>query len=691
MTDDSSDWEFVFATPKAAPSVAPKGPRYPSLFQVSSHSMPTRTSPNHAFASVHDLSSSVPASAFEPPTSRAAPVSVGDLKKSALKSAEPCPFEYRPTSLSTPKADLALSPLSKAPPVPRSSGDHPPTSAVTVAPNPDSFKSRPAPTGPTRFSHTKSQTQTRIRQPSNSKFLLQKWHSVLAILGSLSQLSEACSKSNFGYQHADRILDSLAPSTAMQYLTTICHFLQLCRDLGCELESLNDVTLADLLLVISLSRRSDASGVSRASTIKAIRWLRRQALVDCLQCAYSPLVDSFLKVKKPRDKKEAAPLPLWVLIQWERRILQAACTQIETLVLGSFLFMAFSGLRYADLQRIDLTSLVWSRTEVRGLCWRSKTQTHGHPFGLVSSGFLSKGDHTWLWKFLTVLDGILSYFQPSSPDFLLPDCSFHAPDFIPMSYPKALQFLRIWLHAPWCSSPSPMHKLELNYTMHSLKATFLSWGPQLHGKVSDDQRLQQGHHSDPRQSLRLYGRDSVWGALSFQRQVIQEVHQGFRPKIAQHRGGQTPLTEPPVQLDLYRKDLPAFEFTWFKFDEPEQALDPVELETVESSSASSSDSSSSTSDEQVLDSVPKKAKVVKTPASTPDECLMGRYRSVIHALILSQDDFDWRPEYSGHRLKAACGRNMKGQETALLSEWDSQAIFCQHPGCRKIWASLDMD
>ena len=301
MTDESSDWEFILATPKAVPSVAPRGPRYPSLFQVSSHSMPTRTSPHHAFASVHDLSSSAPASAFEPPHPRAAPVSVGDLKKSALKSAEPCPFEYRPTSLSTPQADLALSPLVKAPPVPRSSCEQPVNSAVDIAQTQDKFKSHPAPTGLNRFSHTKSQAQTRIRQPSNSKFLLQKWHSVLAILGSLSQLFEACSKSTFGYQHADRILDSLAPSTAMQYLTTICHFLQVCKDLGCELVSLTDVTLADLLLVISLSRRSDASGVSRASTIKAIRWLRRQALVDCLQCAYSPLVDSFLKVKKPRD------------------------------------------------------------------------------------------------------------------------------------------------------------------------------------------------------------------------------------------------------------------------------------------------------------------------------------------------------------------------------------------------------
>lgn len=169
-----------------------------------------------------------------------------------------------------------------------------------------------------------------------------------------------------------------------------------------------------------------------------------------------------------------------------------------------------------------------------------------------------------------VLDITLTKHQPSDPDFLLPDCSDTAvnPAYIPMSYAKALNFLRAWIHAPWRSGRSPLHDLELNYTIHGLKATFLSWGPQLHGKVSDDQRLQQGHHQDPRQSLRLYGRDSVWGALAFQKQVVFEAQQGFRPQIAQHRGGQAPLKEPQVSLEYFKKDLPLFKFDWFHFDSP---------------------------------------------------------------------------------------------------------------------------
>ena len=216
---------------------------------------------------------------------------------------------------------------------------------------------------------------------------------MLEQLGTASQLFEACSTSPFGFQHADRVLDGIAPSTALQYLTAICNFLRICQDMRRSIVGLTDGGMADLLLVISLSRSSDSSGISRASSIKALRWLRRSAIVDSLQCVYSTIVDSFLKIKRPKDKREAAPLPLWALIQWERRLLQSSCTDVEVVVLGTFLFMAFSGLRFADVQRINLRSLVLSPADVRGLRWRSKTQTHGHPFGLIASGFLSKGPH----------------------------------------------------------------------------------------------------------------------------------------------------------------------------------------------------------------------------------------------------------------------------------------------------------
>ena len=87
--------------------------------------------------------------------------------------------------------------------------------------------------------------------------------------------------------------------------------------------------------------------------------------------------------------------------------------------------------------------------------------------------------------------------------------------------------LRPWifrdmLYTPWkrFSGKHPLDDMQLNYTLHSAKATLLSFGPQLGSAVDADNRLQQGHHADPRKSLRLYGRDSVWGALRYQQTVL---------------------------------------------------------------------------------------------------------------------------------------------------------------------------
>ena len=102
------------------------------------------------------------------------------------------------------------------------------------------------------------------------------------------------------------------------------------------------------------------------------------------QICFSPLVDSFLKTKLSKDRREAPPLPLWVLFQWERRVLQSAATVYETLMLGAFLLITWAGLRFADAQRLNVDSLVFNFQELRGLVWRSKTMASGHPFGGTS-------------------------------------------------------------------------------------------------------------------------------------------------------------------------------------------------------------------------------------------------------------------------------------------------------------------
>ena len=297
-------------------------------------------------------------------------------------------------------------------------------------------------------------------------------------------------------------------------------------------------------------------------------------------------------------RKQAPPLPLWTLVQWERRLLMAQCTVTETILLGTFLVMTWGSLRFSDAQRLDLQKIIYQDDTMRGIIWRSKTAVSGMPPGDCRGGIPQQrlpqlavevfNSHGW---------GIGQVGTPWS-GFLLPLVDDQGPVYplVPMDYATALFYLRIFLGCPWRQRPDPLHDLKLNFTLHSLKATFLSWGPQLHEKLTPEQRLAQGHHADPNSSLETDSRDVVWTSLTYQRKMIHEVQTGWRPAIAQHRGSQAPMVEPMVVLEKFVKQVQPFDFRWFKFNTFEDMIPQAAMASSESSLDLSSDSSS---DEEV--------------------------------------------------------------------------------------------
>ena len=495
-------------------------------------------------------------------------------------------------------------------------------------------------------------------------------------------------------------MDGSAPSTALKYISACMTFFQTLDELHISFSSLTEIQLADILVTMSLGRPSTRSGGSCASTIKALRWLHRAAGVTILQVVHSAMINSFLIQKIPRDRKEAPPLPLWLLVQWERRILMSACSTSEILLLGSFLLMAWASLRFSDAQRIEMARMVLTETDLRGIVWRSKTTTVGMPFGAVNSGLLSKGAHSWVWKFLKTLDMILQDNGIPDIDFLIPHCDADAVSFplTPMTYATALFHLRRMIHCPWRSSVNPMLGLDLNFTLHSLKATLLSWGPQLSNFTHPEQRLQQGHHVSQSSSLAVYSRDSVWGALDFQRQVISQVRRGWRPQIAQHRGSQQPLQEPQVTLEIFSKQLPEYSFAWFTFsDKTAQAVDDIpdgEVVDEDSDSTSSSSSSSSSAEattEQTALPKPAPPKSIGTNKGIlPATLVYGQYRCVVHAMVEAMEPAHWLPQRDGVHLKPACGRPMKSNGQ-LLDAITAEHQLCQHAACRKLWAHFQLE
>ena len=167
---------------------------------------------------------------------------------------------------------------------------------------------------------------SRVRFSSTSPVLCQMWFDLLSQLGPLSRIWQVTSMSQHQRMHLNRILDNVTPGTAMKYISSCKPFFKIGTALQVDLTSFTEVQLAKILITMSLSRSTSHGSSSCSSVIKVLRWLLKSAEVGCLQVVYSVFIGMFLNQKVPRDRKQAPPLPLWALVQWERRVLMSNCT-----------------------------------------------------------------------------------------------------------------------------------------------------------------------------------------------------------------------------------------------------------------------------------------------------------------------------------------------------------------------------
>ena len=141
---------------------------------------------------------------------------------------------------------------------------------------------------------------------------------------------------------------------------------------------------------------------------------------------------------------------------------------------------------------------------------------------------------------------IKCYGPDVEPDFLIPAFEdwetpgtpvFHSP----LQYHQALQLLRWLVQTTWTT----IHPEEAqSFTMHSLKVSLLSASAQL--RLPEESRRLQGHHKIS--STQLYSRDGTIQSLWLQREMAQNVRQGWRPPRPQARGGQAPTIEPAFSV-----------------------------------------------------------------------------------------------------------------------------------------------
>eukprot|EP00435_Cladocopium_sp_Y103_P000244 s2560_g1.t1 len=530
---------------------------------------------------------------------------------------------------------------------------------------------------------------TRVRCASDSSVVMSLWHAVISMYMHFSPMLQQLHVSEFKQQHYIRLVNNFAASTLLKYLSALQNIFGLLTDLRIDLATLTEMQLADILVAGRLSKHSEDSMASTSMMIKAIRWGYKQLQIEGFAVAFGSLISSF-QTKIPHDRKESLPFSLYILSQFERHILVRETPMQEVLILGSFLVLLFSGLRFADLQRTSPTSLQWDGSTLRGLAWRTKTSTAGTPFGMLACGFLSKGSYTWLFKYLVHLDGLLADHGSSSVDFMVPSFSQHGVrlPLQPMSYAEGLYFLRHYLTLPWKKSPLGLGTSPQSYTIHGLKSTLISWGTQLN--LSDEHRRLQGKHQSRNSSTRLYSRDDVHGALQLQSDIVDAVQKGWRPVTPLARGGQQPLTEPVFSLEQFHKDAHTYAWRFLQLSgqtiEVGDADPPVSTAAdsqADSSSSSSEDSDSSSSSGSAQPPANRAARAESAPL-VADEVLGALHRNTWHVMMSKVR----RGE--SEVVLTACGRHFDVAQILAIQELDLKGsqTLCGHPGCRKGWIAV---
>ena len=542
---------------------------------------------------------------------------------------------------------------------------------------------------PPNMVHSSQKSKTlRLKQASHDPVIMQLWNELLELFSSHSNVWQSLQNTEHRQIHSARILDGFALSTLYKYMGTIKNFVRTCEDLERCFLSLSESEMADALVTIRLAKSSDCTGATCTSTIKALRWFKRTADLTTWTFLYGSLINSFLTVKIPKDRRESAPFSLWIVMHLERKLLQTRCESHLVLVIGSVLMMIWGSLRFSDVQRAAVKTFCYNGKSLRGMLWRTKVSCKSQPFGVISRGLLSHGDFSWMHRFLLELDSLLATNHVEDLDFLIPhiqgDGTIPIP-LEPMSYACMLSWLRFILNIPWKS-----HERKIpvsSYTVHSCKTTVLSWAAQLpQGVVSSEQRHLQGHHSY-QSSMRLYSRDDVHGALQLQSVMVEHIQKGFRPVQPIHRGGQEAFPSPAVVLERFSKSCDMTEFRWFNFlDEAESIEEIPDGETAEEESSSSSSSSDSELSDAAQDSTKTISKHL--PNDTIDEFWYGVTKLTVHAMI--KDDNPSLTSallFQGTAVKTACGRRMSISSIQVKEDLQNIKVpsFCQHPGCRRAW------
>ena len=238
------------------------------------------------------------------------------------------------------------------------------------------------------------------------------WQEILQTLGSASSLHSSITNSKYPDALLRKSLDKFTAGTLERYIASTRQFLDFLGLSSRTIASLDVAFLADFLHACenSLEEDREVCKIGPRPILKALSWLSRIAEVPALQpIMQASLIRAFL-TQPTTDRKEALPLPMAVVVAWEKYICSPHCPQDLRLFLGGLLLALHGGLRFGDLQRIRLNSLSLTSTSLRGVCWQTKTTKRGQPFAVTLHGISGRALES-LWV-LPSLDSHRNSLEP---------------------------------------------------------------------------------------------------------------------------------------------------------------------------------------------------------------------------------------------------------------------------------------
>ena len=511
------------------------------------------------------------------------------------------------------------------------------------------------------------------------------WVMILSHLHRFSLLYQKTADSRYQDEHVTNILANYNQLSTARHFQIWQHFVDWCEPFGFHPANITTSFLLDFIYEATYQIRKQT--YSMKSLIQALKFVASQAevpkLMDILN---TPVINGHVtSTKRPQNPREVFPLPFHVAISFEYYVQDDRRPESSRLILGCYLFMFWTGLRFQDLQRTKPHSISLNDGIIRAICELSKSG-QPQPAACIACGLSSDSFCTgWGYAWYDLIKDWINVTTSSSPsfqmDFIFPEVQGEG--FLrevlvprPMLYSKAASILRHVAKQPFMSPPYTASEVA-TLTVHSAKSALISAAKQL--DLPPHWISEQGHHRGKRTQGDRYSRDDTTYQLLLQKTVIMKTKQGWRPITPQARGGQHPILQRSFLIPTGSIRWPAFLEHFDRLDlsipmgqepnfptsvgsqDPQLCLQDDKASSTKAKliiDSSSSDSSSSSSEEA-------------DKQKNPGPFILNHFTRIAHLA-----------KHKDGKLVPSCGAKFFNEKLYRVSdELPEDYDLCQHKAC----------